>query len=340
MCGIYYLGALRAAEELARAVGDTTSAQTYRKLFEQGSQWIDANLFSGEHYIQKVRGFRPDEIAGNLRSDMGSENTETPEYQLGSGCLVDQLVGQYLADVSGLGALVSPDKIRTTLGSIYRYNYKRSLVTHDNVQRTFALNDEASLVICDYGKAERPHIPFPYFAETMTGFEYTAAVLMMNWGMVAEGLECVGNIRARYDGEKRNPWDEAECGHHYARAMAAWSAILALSGFSYDGASSSVVAAPLISQLHFQSFWSSGTGWGNFALHQQHGVTVFTMKVLEGSLNCRSCEIVAPGTAALALRDGKVVENRVDRRKDRLVVTFNDLLRLTANDEIRIEVHA
>jgi hypothetical protein len=64
------------------------------------------------------------------------------------------------------------------------------------------------------------------------------------------------------------------------------------------------------------------------------------MKVLEGSLNCRSCEIVAPGTAALALRDGKVVENRVDRRKDRLVVTFNDLLRLTANDEIRIEVHA
>ena len=194
MCGIYYLGALRAGEEMARAAGDTSSALTYRKLFDQGSQWIDANLFNGEHYIQKVRGFRQDEIARNLRSDMGSDNTETPEYQLGSGCLVDQLVGQYLADVSGLGALVSPDKIRTTLRSIYRYNYKRSLARHDNVQRTFALNDEASLVICEYGKAARPHIPFPYFAETMTGFEYTAAVLMMNWGMVEEGLECVRNI--------------------------------------------------------------------------------------------------------------------------------------------------
>ena len=42
MCGIYYLGALRAGEEMARAAGDTASAETYRKLFEQGSQWIDA----------------------------------------------------------------------------------------------------------------------------------------------------------------------------------------------------------------------------------------------------------------------------------------------------------
>lgn len=340
MCGIYYLGALRAGEEMARAAGDDASARIYRELFDKGSQWIDANLFNGEYYIQKVRGFRPDEIAGNLRSEMGSENTEAPEYQLGSGCLVDQLVGQYLADVSGLGALVSPDKIRTTLRSIYRYNYKRSLALHDNVQRTFALNDEASLVICDYGKTERPHIPFPYFAETMTGFEYTAAVLMMHWGMVEEGLECMRNTRARYDGEKRNPWDEAECGHHYARAMAAWSAILALSGFSYDGASASVVATPLHPQPYFQSFWSSGTGWGNFSLHYQHGVTVFTMKVLEGSLKCRSCEIVAPGTAALARIGGRIVENRAGRQKDRLVVTFNDALHLTANDEIWIEVRA
>jgi uncharacterized protein (DUF608 family) len=125
ICGIYYLGALRAGEEMARAAGDTSSAQTYRRLFEQGSRWIDGNLFNGEYYIQRVRGFRKDEIADNLRSDMGSENTETPEYQLGQGCLVEQLVGQYLADIYGLGALVSPENIRTTLRSIYRYNYKR-----------------------------------------------------------------------------------------------------------------------------------------------------------------------------------------------------------------------
>ena len=116
MCGIYYLGALRAAEELARAAGDTGSADTYRKLFEQGSRWIDTNLFNGEFYIQKVQGFRKDQIAGDLRSSMGSDDTMNPEYQVGSGCLVDQLVGQYLADVAGLWTISSRrKKIRTTL---------------------------------------------------------------------------------------------------------------------------------------------------------------------------------------------------------------------------------
>ena len=108
MCGIYYLGALRAGEEMARAAGDTASAQIYKRLFEQGSRWIDGNLFNGEYYIQKVRGFRKEEIAHSLRSDMGSENTETPEYQLGAGCLVDQLVGQYMADICGLGPWCRP----------------------------------------------------------------------------------------------------------------------------------------------------------------------------------------------------------------------------------------
>lgn len=338
MCGIYYLGALRAGEEMARAAGDNVSAAEYRRLFEQGSRWIDANLFNGEFYIQKIRGFRKDEIANNLRSDMGSGNTEAPEYQVGAGCLVDQLVGQYLADVCGLGALVSPEKIRATLKSIYRYNYKRSLADHDTVQRTFALNDEASIVICDYGKAERPHVPFPYFAETMTGFEYTAAVLMLNWGLVPEGLECIRNIRLRYDGEKRNPWDEAECGHHYARAMAAWSGLLALSGFSYTAAGAAVVAAPLVAHENFQCFWSTGTGWGTFSLRTQGGATVFEIKVLAGTLACHSCEIPAPGAAAKVETGGTPVPSHLTRRGGRAIVTFSETLHLRDKSGIRIEV--
>jgi uncharacterized protein (DUF608 family) len=338
MCGIYYLGGLRAGEEMARAAGDPDSANTYRRLFEEGSRWIDANLFNGEYYIQKVRGYPKNEIASNLRSDMGSENTLNPEYQLGAGCLVDQLVGQYLADVCGLGPLVEPDKIRATLRSIYRYNYKRSLAQHDNTERTFALNNEASMVICDYGKAERPHIPFPYFAETMTGFEYTAAVLMMNWGMVEEGLEGVRNIRLRYDGEKRNPWDEAECGHHYARAMSAWSAVLALSGFSYDGASAAVVAVPLIAADNFQCFWSTGTGWGTYSLRRQARDSSFAVKVLNGTLACRSCEIAAFGTAVSVESGERAVKNHVSSRGEHVVVSFDTTLHLDAKDEIRVEV--
>jgi uncharacterized protein (DUF608 family) len=341
MCGIYYLGALRAGEEMARAAGDSASAETYRKFFERGSRWIDANLFNGEYYIQQIRGFRNNEIAKNLRSDMGSEDTLNPEYQVGAGCLVDQLVGQYLADVCGLGALVSPDKIQAALRSIYRYNYKRSLAEHDNVQRTFALNDEASLVICDYGRARRPRIPFPYFAETMTGFEYTAAVLMMNWGMVEEGLECVRNIRNRYDGEKRNPWDEAECGHHYARAMSAWSGVLALSGFSYEAGKASVVAVPLVPHANFQCFWSTGTGWGIFSYKSAvDGRNQFTLRVLAGELPCRFVEISGVGSSSSTQRNGKAQAHTVERRDGRTIFHFNEAVTLAKEDDLLLEVWA
>lgn len=338
MCGIYYLGALRAGEEMARAAGDTASAQTYHQLFENGSRWIDAHLFNGEYYIQQVRGFNPDQIAQSLRSSMGSEDTVHPQYQLGAGCLVDQLVGQYLADVAGLGPLTDPAKIRAALQSIYRYNYKRSLTQHNNTERTFALNNEASVVICDYGKAERPRIPFPYFAETMTGFEYTAAVLMMQWGMVQQGLECVRNIRQRYDGEKRNPWDEAECGHHYARAMAAWSAIPTLSGFRYDGATGAVTAIPLLTDNNFQCVWATATGWGTFSLHRQASHTTFSIEVLGGWLPCRSCEIPASGAHASVECGGKLVQNQVQRHGERMTVHFGEMQHLTATAGLHMEI--
>jgi hypothetical protein len=108
-------GGWDAGEEMARAVGDTASTAEYRAVFERGSKCIDANLFNGEFYIQKIRGVAKDKIAPNLLSGSGSANTETPEYQVGGGCLLDQLIGQYLAEVAGLGPLVSTANIRKTL---------------------------------------------------------------------------------------------------------------------------------------------------------------------------------------------------------------------------------
>jgi non-lysosomal glucosylceramidase len=304
-CGIYYLGGLRAMRQLALAVGDNAMAAECARLFESGRQWIDANLFNGEYYIQKVRGLPRDKIIKTAMSSMGSDDTQNPEYQVGDGCLVDQMVGQYLAEVAGLGALVDPAHCRKTLASIYRYNHKRNLYDHDSVQRIFALNDEAAIIICDYGKGTRPHIPFPYWAEVMTGFEYSAATHMMYAGMVKEGVECVENIRARYDGERRNPWNEAECGHHYARAMAAWSGVLALSGFRYDGAMKEVEALPRWKAPAFQSIWMTATGWGMF--QQSAGKT--TLHVLSGRLPLRSA--IVPNGAASATLDGQKVPVKV-----------------------------
>ncbi len=340
LCGIYYLGALRASAAMARAVGDTSSAQQYLRLADQGQHWIDANLFNGEYYIQKVTGFKKDDIAPNLRGDMGTENTESPEYQVGGGCLADQLIGQYLADVGGMGPLVSPQNIRRTLRSIYQYNYKPSLADHDNVERTYVLNDEAAVVVCDYGKAPRPRIPFPYYAEAWTGQEYLVAALMMNWGMVDEGVACVRNIRARYDGEKRNPWDEPECGHHYARAMSSWSAVVALSGFFYDGATSSIIAAPRIPHDQFKCFWATATAWGTFSYLKKATGTKFTLNVLAGTLRCQSCEITASGHSASTQSGGVTLANHLEKHGERIVVNLAEVLSLPAKSELRIEVQA
>ena len=341
MCGIYYLGGLRAAEEMAQAVGDAQFAADCRKLFSNGSKWIDVNLFNGEYYIQKIRGIPLDKIAKPLQSKGGAEDPEHPDFQVAEGCLVDQLVGQYVADFAGLGALVDPAKIRRTLQSIYKYNYKRSLYHHNSTQRTFALNDEAALVICDYTVAQRPKVPFPYFGEIMTGFEYSAAVLMLSHGMVKEGVECIENIRRRYDGERRNPWDEAECGRHYARAMAAWSGVVALSGFRYDGQKKHVSAEPKVRPDQFKSFWSTATGWGTFSQSASGQGKRFTLSVLYGKLPCNSVELLSAlpaGAKASAMLGNRSLPHHVTIDQKRAKVVFAEPLQLAEGDKLVILV--
>ena len=79
-------------------------------------------------------------------------------------------------------------------------------------------------------------LPFVYADEVWTGIEYQVAAHLIYEGCVEEGLEIVEAVRDRHDGVRRNPWDEVECGHHYARSMASWALLLALSGFHYDAA--------------------------------------------------------------------------------------------------------
>ncbi len=341
MCGIYYLGGLRAAEEMARAVGDGAFAETCRGLFSRGSKWIDENLFNGQFYIQKVRGIPADKIAPALRSRGGAEDPEHPDFQAGEGCLSDQLVGQYVAAVAGLGELVDRTKIRKTLESIYKYNYRHSLADHDSVERIYALNDEAGLLLCDYGPKARPRIPFPYFSEVWTGFEYEIAALMFYFGMEKEGLEIVTNTRLRYDGERRNPWDELECGHHYVRAMAAWSGILALSGFRYHGAEQSVVAGPRTARAKFSSFWSTGTGWGTFSQAVHAGKMQFQLAVIFGKLPCRSVELarhVPDGARSVVKVGPKLLAHALRRGPGRTAFVLAQPVELAAGERLELEV--
>ena len=337
-CGVYYLGALRACEEMALAVGEGAFAAECRRLFDNGSRWIDANLFNGQYYVQRIQGIPRERIAEQLRSTGGAEDPEHPDFQLGEGCLADQLIGQYLADIAGLGPLLAPENIRTTLGSILRYNYRSSLERHDSVQRVYALNDEAAVLVCDYGGAKRPSIPFPYYAESWTGIEYLFAAQLLFSGRIAEGVRGYEDIRRRYDGERRNPWDECECGHHYARAMSAWSGIVALSGFRYRGDVDRVEVAPLVPGPEFRSFWSTATGWGVFSQSVRNGRTHVALSVIEGKLRCRSVAVEPSiGSKAAARMGETVLPYELRRVGRRAVFLFAETLALAPGADLNLE---
>lgn len=302
--GAWYLGALRACEEMARHLGEADFARECRRLFDSGSAWLDAHLFNGEYYEHQV--WPPNDtsaIASGLRHEsMGARDLSDPELQLGAGCLVDQLVGQYMAHVCGLGYLLRPENVRATLASIAKYNGRPNLWGHFNHLRTFALGEESALLMASYPRGRRPARPFPYHNEVMTGFEYTAAVGMLQEGLMDEGIGVIAAIRARYDGRKRSPFDEAECGHHYARAMASWAAVLALTGFGYDGVTQTLrFAAVAGSSTPTTWFWSTGVAWGTVTqmLGASGGGVALTLTVLYGRLLLRRLELTGVGEAAV-----------------------------------------
>ncbi len=289
----WYLGALRAAEEMARAMGEEDFAATCRDLFERGRDWTDAHLFNGEFYEHEVRPVKDaSEIYPGLLVGMGARDLSDPDYQLGPGCLVDQLVGQYMAHVCGLGYLLDQEKVRTTLRSIRKYNRLENFQGHFNCMRSYVLGDESALLMASYPR-ERPEHPFPYFSEVMTGFEYTAAVGMIYEGQVVEGLEHIRDIRARYDGRKRSPFDEAECGHHYARAMTAWAAVLALTGFHYSG----VEQRMEMEARAGRHFWSTGYAWGTCEMRREAPEWAVSLAVMGGELSLARFSLAGLGEA-------------------------------------------
>ena len=142
-----------------------------------------------------------------------------------------------------------------------------------------------------YPRGGRPESPFPYFNEVMTGFEYCAATHMLYEGMAEDGLTAIRAIRARYDGRRRSPFDEAECGHHYARAMAAWTGLLAWSGFQYDG-----TTATMSFGLSGNWFWSTGQAYGTVDI----GLEQARIEVLGGTLRLARLVVASCGEARLA----------------------------------------
>ena len=258
----WYLGALKATIEMADYMNDKAFKKECEDLFKKGGEWVDANLFNGEYYEQII------------------PEGHNKVAQLGKGCLVDQLVGQYLAHTAGLGYILDEKHIKTTLESIMKYNWVDGFNDHTNTFRSFGVGNETGLIMASYPKGELLDFPFPYYTEIMTGFEYSTAVHMIYEGQKENGLRVYEAIRNRFDGKKRNPFNEGEYGHRYARAMAAWAGVVAWTGFEYSGVDKSIK----FTDKPGKYFWSNGYAWGTCAIAQKGSTYNVNFSVLNGQV--------------------------------------------------------
>ena len=193
-----------------------------------------------------------------------------------------------------------------------------------------------------YPKGKRPEIPFPYFGEIWTGLEYQFAAHLIFEGMVAEALAVVETARRRFDGERRTPWNELECGHHYARPMAAWALLVALSGFQYNAVGRELTLAPPNGGQSFGCFWSIPCGWGNFSLTSNTRNQRARIEVVEGSMPV--ARVALGGTAKAALRKAsarlgdKTLQAQLREEPPARIVTFEREVTITPGRPLSVSL--
>ncbi len=290
MCTSFYLGALQAAVLMANALGD--NVPLYAELLQRGLPKAENDLFNGEYFYQRVewknlRAKNPLEnksMVGNYSPEaVALFEKEGPKYQYGSGCLADGVLGSWLALVCGVGQTLDPGKVASHLQAVHQYNFKSDLSDFANPQRpSYACGAEAGLVLCTWPRGGALTLPFPYSNEVWTGFEYQVASHLMRMGMVKEGLDIVRGARDRYDGRVRNPFNEYECGHWYARAMSSYALLFGLSGARYDAIEKILYLEPAI-KGDFRCFFSTAAGYGTVGL--KHGKPFYEPR--QGTLDFR-----------------------------------------------------
>lgn len=262
-----FFAALIAGSKMASYLNDTETEKRWLSSFAKGSKLMDEKLYFNGYYIQDI------------------DDVNKYKYQYGKGCLSDQVFGQTLAHLYNLGYILPKDHIKSAIKNVYNSNYRSSFHKHLNVQRTYALNDDEGLLVCGWKNIEdRPRIPFVYADEVWSGIEYQVATCLIYEGFLKEATDIVHSVRKRYDGKKRNPFNEVECGNHYARSLASYGLLIALSGYEFDLVNHTISFNPRVNQDNFTTFFTTANSFGLCNIIKRNGKVEKTVQVLFGDL--------------------------------------------------------
>jgi hypothetical protein len=337
-----YLAALLAAETMANEIGDDFFAKRCRDIRERGQKNITAQLFDGEYFVNK-----PD------LAHLDAINS-------GTGCEIDQVFGQSWAFQVGLPRVFPERQTISALKSLWRYNFTADVGPYRQkyqAGRWYAMPGEAGLLMCtfprgdwDYAQAKGKGSDWAagYFNECMNGFEHQAAGHMIWEGLVTEGLAVARAVHDRYHPSRRNPWNEVECGDHYARSMASYGVFLAGCGFEYHGPKGHLGFSPRVldatfgSSRIFKAAFTTAEGWGTFSQAATGGTFESKIALKSGKLRVRTLALSAPeGFAAKGVQvkaAGRAVPSRVEQAGSLVMIALGKDVSVRAGQAIEVLV--
>ncbi len=330
-----YLAALRAGAAMAQEMGDSDFAEQCSSIADRGAKQLVAQLFNGEFFYQRRDPNHPE------------------AFGAGIGCHIDQVFGQGWAWQVDLPRVLPQEETVTALKSLWRYNFTPDVGPYRERYQTgrwYAMPGEAGLIMCTFPKGgekeargDKPTHGFAgYFNECMNGFEYQAAGHMVAEGLVEEGLAVTRAIHDRYHPSRRNPYNEVECGDHYARSMASYGVYVSVCGFQYHGPKGQIGFAPKVSPENFRAAFVAAEGWGTFQQTIQDGRQTATLTVRSGRLRLRTISLaVGPGQPPRAVRvthAGRPIEANLAIEPEKAVIQLPQDIMLTGEEDLAIEL--
>ncbi len=311
-----WVAALRAVRRMAEELGDAEYARAIAEVEEEARRNLVRLLWNGEYFR-----LWNDPLSG-LKDEC---------------CMADQLNGQWYANLCGLGRVVEEEMARKALRSVLKLNFK----PEEGLINGAYPNGTRPSIIGDTTYPNGTGIPWRIGSQPdtpWTGTELAVASLMIQEGMVEEGLRVARHVYERY-AKAGMFWNHIECGGHYYRAMDAWALLMALEGFLWNAVRGLLTFAPKVGKKDFKAPFAANGAWGTLAQRLEGSRQVIEIRLAYGSLELRGVEVeelVQRPYEVVVEADGRRLKVSVERLAGRARIAFGEPVRLSEGSVLRI----
>eukprot|EP00117_Sycon_ciliatum_P030672 scpid21673/ scgid5143/ Non-lysosomal glucosylceramidase; Beta-glucocerebrosidase 2; Glucosylceramidase 2 len=325
--GALYLCALKASEKMALLDDDEELAKTFADRYALGRQSLDSKCFTNSQwYTQQV----------------------DPEAQIkivGESTFVDCLLGQWWGYILELGDILPLDHCQSTVVNIFARNHRDSFVPSEQSPRPFYDQRDAGMVIGCWPDGVPPPNRLTYTTEcAWTGLSHYFAGLCMYMGQNDIAMQVLEDARYCYDGTRRSPWNEIECGDHYSRPMCAFQLFATASGLTFDVIEGPILRVgfnPRLSFDKFQGFYVVPSAWGQYlqTVNADRTSGTASVKVTYGQMDIS--ELTLPfSTSSIVVKlsssPAHVRFSRIDQTTDGIVITFTTPVKVPAGSSLEV----